>query len=88
LIDRRNIRFSGSLSDILVLDREVLAYGTLVTCCHRVLVINGFEVFALAFLYKGDSSVINVDNAVIEFEVISNNKTFTFLGQELGFFKA
>jgi hypothetical protein len=78
----------GSLSDILVLDREILVYGTLITYCYYVLVIDGFKVFALAFLYKGDSSVINVNDAVIEFKVMSNNKTFMFLNQELGFLKA
>jgi hypothetical protein len=67
------------LNDILVLDGEVLAYSTSNASYRHVLVINGFEVLALAFLYKGDSSVINVDNAIIKLKVISGGETFTFL---------
>jgi hypothetical protein len=68
----------SSLSDILVLDREVLAYSTSNANCHHVLVVNSFEVLALAFLRKGDSSVIKVNDATIKLEVMSGSETFTF----------
>jgi len=67
------------LSDILVLDGEVLAYSTSNASCRRVLVADGFEVLALAFLRKGDASVVSVDDAAIELEVVDNSETFTFL---------
>jgi hypothetical protein len=63
----------------LVLDGEVLAYSTFNASYRYVLVVNGFEVLALVFLYKGDSSVINVDNVAIKLKVMSNSETFTFL---------
>jgi hypothetical protein len=84
LIDGRNICSFNALSDILILDKEVLAYSTFnASYCH-VLVIDCFEVFALAFLYKGNTSVINVNNAAIKLEVVSGNETFTFLNQKPG----
>jgi hypothetical protein len=56
-----------------------LAYSTSNASCRHVLVTNSFEVLALVFLHKGDSSVIKVDNAVIKLEVVGSNETFTFL---------
>jgi hypothetical protein len=67
------------LSDILVLNREVLAYSTSDASCRRVLVANGFEVLALAFLRKGNASVVSIDDAAIEFKVVGGGKAFTFL---------
>jgi hypothetical protein len=77
----------SSLSDILVLDGEVLAYNTFNANCRHVLIINGFEVLALAFLYKGDSSVIKVNSATIKLKVVSGGETFMFLSQKLSFLK-
>ncbi len=72
------------MSNILVLNREVLAYSTSNAGCYRVLITNYFEVFALAFLHKGDTSVVSVDNAAIKLKVVSGGKTFTFLSQKPG----
>jgi hypothetical protein len=65
-----------------------LAYSTFNINYYYILVIDYFEVFALAFLYKGDINVINVNNAVIKLEVVSNGKTFTFLNQKPGFLQS
>jgi hypothetical protein len=67
------------LSDILVLDREVLAYSTSNASYRRVLVTNGFKVLALAFLCKGNASVISIDDAAIKLEVVGGGKAFMFL---------
>jgi hypothetical protein len=65
-----------------------LAYSTFNASYRYVLVVNGFKVLALAFLHKGDSSVVKVDSATIKLEVISNSETFMFLSQKLSFLKA
>jgi hypothetical protein len=70
------------LSDILVLDGEVLTYSTFTTSRGNVLVVDAFEVLALAYLYKGDTSVVNVDNSFIELEVVVRGKALAFLGQK------
>jgi hypothetical protein len=44
---------------------------------------NGSEVFVLAFLYKGNSSSIRMDNTSIELEIVVNSEAFTLLSQEL-----
>ena len=48
-----------------------------------ILYRNGSEVFVLAFLYKGDSSSIRIDNTSIELEIVVNSKAFILLSQEL-----
>ena len=75
------------MGDILVFDGEVLAYSTSNTSCRRILVADGFEVLTLAFLRKGDASVVSVDDAAIELEVVGGGETFTFLSQKLSFLK-
>ena len=67
------------MSDILVLDSEVLIYGTPITGYSRILVANGFEVLVLPYLRKGNSSAIGMDNSSIELEVVGSGETFTFL---------
>jgi hypothetical protein len=52
-------------------------------CSSGILYRNGSEVFILAFLYKGDSSGIRMDNTSIELEIVVNSKAFTLLSQEL-----
>jgi hypothetical protein len=61
-----------------------LAYSTSNASCYRVLIADCFEVFALAFLCKGNTSVVSVDNATIKLEVMGGGKTFTFLSQKPG----
>ena len=53
------------------------------TCGSSVLRRNGSEVSALAFLRKGNSSGIRMDNTSIELEIVVNSKAFTLLSQEL-----
>ncbi len=61
-----------------------MAYSTSNASCYRVLIADCFEVFALAFLRKGDTSVVSVDNAAIKLEVVGGSETFTFLSQKPG----
>jgi hypothetical protein len=70
------------LSDILVLDNKVLIYSTFIANHGNVLVINTFEVLVLVYLYKGNTSVISVDNSFIELEVVVKGETLMFLGQK------
>jgi hypothetical protein len=70
------------LSDILVLDNEVLTYNTFITSRGNVLVVNTFEVLALVYLCKGNTNVISVDNSFIELEVVIGGETLAFLGQK------
>jgi len=79
LTDGRNIRSSSTLSDILVLNAEVLTYSTSTTGYSRILVVNGFEVLALPYLRKGNSSAVDVDNPSVKLEVVSSSETLTFL---------
>jgi hypothetical protein len=71
------------LGDILVLDREILTNSTPTACGSGVLRGNGSEVFALAFLRKGDSSGIRMDNTSIKLEIMVKSEGFTLLSQEL-----
>jgi hypothetical protein len=48
-----------------------------------ILYRNGSEVFILAFLYKGNSSGIRMDNTSIKLEIMVNSKAFMLLSQEL-----
>jgi hypothetical protein len=79
LINGRNIRSSSTLSNILVLDGEVLAYSAPTTSCSHILVANDFEVLALALLHKGNSSGFGMDNPTIELEIIVGSEAFTLL---------
>ncbi len=67
------------LSDILVLNGEVLTYSTSTAGYSRILVTNGFEVLALLYLYKGNSSAVDVDNSSVKLEVVSSGETLTSL---------
>ena len=80
MTDRRNIYSSGVLSNILVLDSEVLIYSASTTSYSRVLITNDFEVLALALLYKSNPSSVSIDNPSIKLEIIVSNETLTFLG--------
>jgi hypothetical protein len=71
------------LGDILVLNREILTNSAPTACSSSILRRNGSEVFVLAFLYKGDSSSIRMDNTSIELEIVVNSEAFTLLSQEL-----
>ncbi len=79
MTDGRNIYSSSALSDILVLDSEVLTYSTSTASCSHILVTNGFEVLVLPYLHKGNSSAVNVDNSSVKLEVIGGSETLTFL---------
>ena len=72
------------MSDILVLDSEVLIYSTSTTSHGGVFVIDDFEVLVLAYLYKGNTSIASVDNSSIKLEVIVKGETLVFLGQKPG----
>jgi hypothetical protein len=67
----------------LVLNGEILTNSAPTAYGSSILYRNGSEVFILAFLYKGDSSGIRIDNTSIELEIIVNSKAFTLLSQEL-----
>ena len=67
------------MSDILVLNGEVFAYGSSTTSCSRVLIINDFEVLILSFLRKGDSIGLGIDNSFIKLEIVVSGKAFTLL---------
>ena len=84
MADGQNICSSSALSDILVLDIEVFTYSASTTCYSRVLAVNGFEVFTLVYLRKGNSSAVSMDNSSVELEVVSGGETFTFLSQKPG----
>jgi hypothetical protein len=71
------------LGDVLVLDREILTNSAPTACSSSILYRNGSEVFALAFLYKGNSSGIRMDNTSIELEIVVNSEVFMLLSQEL-----
>ena len=71
------------MGNILVLNREILTNSTSTTYSSSILYRNGSEVFVLAFLYKGDSSGIRMDNTSIELEIVINSKAFMLLSQEL-----
>jgi hypothetical protein len=79
LTDGRNIRSSSTLSDILVLDAEVLTYSTSTAGYSRILVANGFEVLILPYLRKGNSSAVDVDNPSVKLKVVGGSETLTFL---------
>ena len=56
--------------------------STLTAYSSSILYRNGSEVFILAFLYKGNSSNIYIDNTSIKLEIIVKSKRFIFLSQE------
>jgi hypothetical protein len=60
-----------------------LTNSTPTACGSSVLYRNGSEVFALAFLRKGDSSGIRINDTSIKLEIVVNSKAFTLLSQEL-----
>ena len=72
------------MSDILVLDSEVLTYNTSTTGHGDILITDDFEVLALAYLYKSNTSVASVDNSSIKLEVVIVGKILAFLGQKPG----
>jgi hypothetical protein len=72
------------LSDILVLDGEVLTYSTSTTGRSGVLITDDFEVLALAYLREGNTSVAGVDNPSVKLEVVIKGETLAFLGQKPG----
>jgi hypothetical protein len=72
------------LSDILVLDSEVLIYSTSTTGYGGILIINDFEVLILVYLCEGNTSIAGVDNPSIKLEIIIKGKTLAFLGQKPG----
>ncbi len=76
------------LSDILVLNSEVLTYSTSTTSCSSVLITDDFEVLVLVYLCKGNTSIISVDNSSVKLEVVIKGKTLAFLGQKLRLFQA
>ena len=58
------------MGDVLVLDGEVLPYGSAAARGRGVLVVHDFEVPALALLRKGDGIVATFNNSAIEFQVV------------------
>jgi hypothetical protein len=86
LINRRNIYSFNALSNILVLDIKVLAYSAFVASYRRVLVVNGFEVLILLYLYKGNYDIVSFDNSFVKLKVISGTKPLTFLYYKLCLF--
>ena len=88
LVDRCNIRFLSSLSDILVFSVQVLAYSSSATCCTSILALYQLKVFALAFLRKGNTSTIfKAYNATIKLKVVGKSKVFTLFSYKLSFLK-
>ena len=71
----------------MVLDGEVLTYSTSTTGRGGVLVADDFEVLALAYLRKGNTSVAGVDNSSVELEVVIKGETLAFLDQKLRLFQ-
>ncbi len=65
-----------------------MIYSTSTTSRGSVLITNDFEVLALAYLCKGNTSVAGVDNSSIKLEVVIKGKTLAFLGQKLRLFQA
>jgi hypothetical protein len=52
-------------------------------CSNSVLYRNGSEVSVLAFLRKGNSSSIRMNNIFIKLEIVVNSEAFMLLSQEL-----
>ena len=61
-----------------------MTYSTSTTGRGGVLVADDFEVLALAYLRKGNTSVAGVDNSSVELEVVIAGETLAFLGQKPG----
>jgi len=84
LTNRRDVRSSRTLGDVLFLGSEVLAYSTSATRCSRVLTANELEVFALTFLRECNALVgLKVYDSAIKLEVMGRGKAFAFFSQEL-----
>jgi hypothetical protein len=66
------------LSNILVFNKEVFAYNSFIINYNYILNINDFKVLILTFLYKGNFVNLNINNSLIKFKVIINNKLFIF----------
>jgi hypothetical protein len=88
LANRRNIRSSGALSDILFLGSKVLAYSSSATSRSRILTANRLKVLTLAFLRKGDSCRFVTNNATIKLNIVVRSKLFLFLSRKLGFLES
>ena len=67
------------LSDILVLNNKVLTYGTSTTRYSRIFITNNFKILILVYLYKGNTSIISIDNSFIKLKVVIRGKTLAFL---------
>ncbi|KAF4626883.1 hypothetical protein G7Y89_g11273 [Cudoniella acicularis] len=69
---RRNIRSSYALGDVLILRNEVLTYSTSTTSYSRIFITYDFKVLILAFLRKGDTTVVlKVYNIAVKLKVMS-----------------
>ena len=71
----------------MVLDSEVLIYSTSTTSRGGIIVTDDFEVLALVYLCKSNTSITSMDNSSVELEVIVKGKTLAFLGQKLCLFQ-
>ena len=85
MANRGDIRSSGTLSDVLVLHREVLTHSSSATGYSRILTTDDFKVLTLALLYKGDSSGFYANNAPIELKVLGRGEQFSLLCQKPSF---
>jgi hypothetical protein len=63
----------------LFLNRKVSTHNTSTTYRSRILSCYRVEVTVLAFLRKGDTSGIGMNNTSIELEVVVSRKTFALL---------
>ena len=72
------------MSDILVLDSEVLIYSTSTTSYSDIFITDDFEILVLVYLYKGNTSITGMDNSSVEFEIIIAGEILAFLGQKPG----
>ena len=61
-----------------VTNKEVLIYNPLITYYYYILTKNNIKVLILVFLYKSNSSNLSINNIIIKFEIIINNKVFIF----------
>jgi hypothetical protein len=69
----------SSLGDVLFLNYEVSTHNTSTTYYSRVLSYYRVEVTALAFLRKGNTSGIGVNNTSIKLKVVVSYKMFALL---------
>ena len=70
------------MSDILVLNSEVLIYSTFITDCDSVFITDDFKILILVYLRKGNTSIADVDNSFVKLEIIIKSEIFAFLGQK------